>query len=108
MLFFRDVSDLEQLEFTCCMKPGNVVGDPILLLFSGGCAYGRWKLTNYSLGCISLTAKKRDCTLETVKLPRLAGSARRLVECIVEESNYSLKGSSICRSSSRMEEVEAF
>lgn len=53
MQYFKDLFQMEHLQFDWCLKPKNAAGHPSLVLFSdgseeafGSCGYTRWQLDN--------------------------------------------------------------
>jgi hypothetical protein len=96
--FFRDLFEMEKIQFVRCMKPDGAT-DPILILFSDGssnaygtCAYVRWKMPNGTFECRLIAAKNRLAPLRTITIVRIelcgAVLAKRLRAFIEKETRY--------------------
>ena len=93
---FAEMDGLNCVKFDRCLTPPDVVGHPMLCIFSdaseeafGTCAYLRWSLRGGTYGVRFVTAKSRVAPLKKLTIPRLelqaAVMASRLYKTISEE-----------------------
>ena len=95
-IFFQSMFELNSIRFLRCIKPINVMGDPILIIFSdassmayGACAYIRYEVQDGSFISSLLVAKCKIAPIEPLTIPRLelngAILSARLETSIVKE-----------------------
>ena len=93
---FREMEQLNDVEFQRCITPIDTVGKPMLCIFSdapeaafGACVYVRWQLSNGDYQVQFVTAKSRVAPLKKLSVPRLelqaAVMATRLYTAVKEE-----------------------
>ena len=94
--FFREMEELKLVTFDRCLTPNDVVGKPLLCVFSdasmdafGACAYLRWETKDGDHKTRFVAAKSRVAPLKPLTVPRLelqaAVLASRLYKTILEE-----------------------
>ena len=94
--FFEEMEELKTVSFERCLSPNDVVGKPLLCIFSdasmdafGACAYLRWETNNGDYQTRFVAAKSRVAPLKPLTVPRLelqaAVLASRLYKTILEE-----------------------
>ncbi|XP_062618012.1 uncharacterized protein LOC134279607 [Saccostrea cucullata] len=100
--FFNGLFQLESLCIPRCLKPTNVFGNPVLVLFSdgsnlvfGACAYIRWE-TAWDIYDVRLIfAKNRIAPVKQLSIPRLelcgAVLSARIREKIVESMTFTFQ-----------------
>ena len=66
VIFFRELFKLKETELPRCIKPSNVTGDPVLVIFSdgsgdayGAAAYARWMTNDGSYKAQLIASKNR-------------------------------------------------
>ena len=100
ILFLVDLFQVESLSFPRCIKPVDISGKPILIVFSdggdaafGAVAYIRWQTADGSYEARLLTSKNRISPKRKLTVPRLelcgAVIACRLRNTIMKETNFS-------------------
>jgi hypothetical protein len=99
VIFFIELFGLENLRFQRCVQPENVIGDPMLVVFSddskiayGACAYVRWQVGMDNFESRLVIAKNRIAPIKQLSVPRLelCGTilAARLREKLENEMDY--------------------
>eukprot|EP00057_Strongylocentrotus_purpuratus_P004826 XP_003729535.1 PREDICTED: uncharacterized protein LOC100892047 [Strongylocentrotus purpuratus] len=94
--FFQEMEELKEVTFERCLTPKDVVGKPLLCIFSdasmhafGACAYLRWETEDGDYKTRFVAAKSRVAPLKPLTVPRLelqaAVLASRLYKTIVEQ-----------------------
>ena len=99
VIFFKELFGLENLRFQRCVQTENVIGDPMLVVFSdgskiayGACAYVRWQVGMDNFESRLDIAKNRIAPIKQLSVPRLqlcgAVLATRLREILENEMDY--------------------
>ena len=97
--FFREMFNMEKIQFDRCVKPQAAVGGPSLVIFSdasedafGACAYTRWELQDGSFCSRLMAAKSRIAPARKITIVRLelngAVLSKRLENTITQESRF--------------------
>ena len=97
--FFKELFELKEVEFPRCIKPSNVIGDQILVIFSdgssdayGAVAYARWMTKDGTYKAQLIASKNRIAPVKIVDIVRLELSgaviAKRLRVFIQTEVRY--------------------
>lgn len=97
--FFIELCEVENCTFQRPLKPVNVLGKPILIIFSdgstqayGSCAYVRWQTNDCEFQTNLIMAKTKIAPMRQLTIPRLelcgAVLSARLREMIVRECNW--------------------
>ena len=97
--FFRDLFEMQEIEFKRCLKPAETASNPDLVSFSdssqdayGTCAYARWKLKDGTYQCNLIASKNRLAPVKKISIDRLELCAAvlntRLTTFIVKECRY--------------------
>ena len=95
-MFFKEMMELENIEFPRCVKPSRAVGEPVLMVFSdasenayGAYAYARWRLENCSFARRLIASKNHLSPKKKITIVRLelngAVIAKRLKVTIEKE-----------------------
>ena len=97
--FFKELFDIQQINFPRCTKPKDAVGDPWLVLYSDGSevaygcvAYVRWSCENGTYKSCLLMAKSRIGPVTKLAVPRMelngAVLSKRCRTVIEKEMRY--------------------
>lgn len=97
--FFMNLYGLEELRFQRLLIPGNAVGKPTLIIFSGGilhaygaCAYVRWQVDENRFLASLIIAKNTIAPTRQLSIPslELCGTLMlaSLRETIIKEHNW--------------------
>ena len=94
--FFKELLSVENTNFPRCLRPKDVIGEPMLIVFSdgskeafGACAYIRWKVGTGRFWARLISAKNRIAPARVISIPRMelcgAVIGLRLRQLIEEE-----------------------
>ncbi|XP_043233388.1 uncharacterized protein LOC122387340 [Amphibalanus amphitrite] len=112
--FSLELLKLQDVTFSRCLKPKEVKGDPILIIFSdasmhayGACAYARWELETGHFEARLIAAKNRIAPTRQLTVPRLelCGAVlgcrlREAIHSAIQKRSARCKGHKICASAS--------
>ena len=96
--FFKELLSVENTNFPRCLRPKDVIGEPMLIVFSdgskeafGACAYIRWKVGKDRFWVRLISAKNRIAPARVISIPRMelcgAVIGVRLRQLIEEEQS---------------------
>ena len=95
---FEELLSIENTYFPRCLRPEDVIGEPMLIVFSdgskeafGACAYIRWKVGKDRFWVRLISAKNRIAPARVISIPRMelcgAVIGVRLRQLIEEEQS---------------------